>query len=232
MTKLIFIYILISVICGKTQFTEMTYIEFKNIFREYPIITSGHFSNVTKKTDALRWNLVQWQKKGLVIKLRKGLYILNEHDRKVHPSRIFFANAMCTPSYVSTEYALGYYDLIPEKVEDVTSVTTKNVKKFSNFFGTFNYQHIKTALFFGFKEIQDENKLPVFIAEPEKAVLDFIYLNLSEFKGKDKDVFTKSYRFQNLEILKKKKLSDYARKYNKTVLSVVGQLLEFIKDYA
>jgi len=206
----------------------MTYTEFKNTFRQQPLIS---LANVPA-TEALRRQLSRWQNKGLIIKLRKGLYVLNEHDRKIHPSRIFLANALCSPSYVSTEYALGYYDLIPEKIEDVTSVTTKNIKKFSNIFGTFIYQHLKTNLFFGFKEIQDENKLPVFIAEPEKAMLDFIYLNLSDFKDKDKNIFAESYRFQNLEILKKKKLSDYARKYNKTVLSVVGQLLEFIKDYA
>lgn len=211
----------------------MNYLDFKNTFREFPVISSGHFSNVTGGINALRWNLVQWQKKGLVIRLRNGLYILNEHDRKMHPSRIFLANAMYAPSYVSTEYALGYYDLIPEKVEDVTSVTTKNVKKFRNAFGTFVYQHVKTDLFFGFKEIQDENKLPVFIAEPEKAMLDFIYLNLSNFKNKNKDVFTESYRFQNLGLLKRKKLIEYARRYNnKAVLNIVEKLLEFIKESA
>jgi len=72
---------------------------------------------------------------------------------------------------VSTIYALGYYDLIPEKVIDVTSVTTKKTAKFTNPFGTFIYQHLKTSLFFGFKEIEDENGFPVLIAEPEKAVL-------------------------------------------------------------
>ncbi|MCX8014684.1 MAG: hypothetical protein N2748_01570 [candidate division WOR-3 bacterium] len=211
----------------------MKYYEFKNIFNKYPIINSNDFANITKNAKALRWNLVQWQKKGLVIKLKKGLYLLNEHDRKIHPSRIFIANALYSPCYVSTEYALGYYDLIPERVSDVTCVTTKKTAKFINVFGVFIYQHIKTELFFGFKEIQDENKLPVLIAEPEKAVLDFIYLNLSEFKNKDKDIFVKSYRFQNLNTLKKKKLLDYAQKYNnETVLKVTKSLLDFIVAYA
>ncbi len=211
----------------------MTYTEFKNTFRNFPIISVSQLVTVGQSIQVLRNQLNRWQTKGLIIKLKEGLYILNEHDRKVHPSRIFLANAMCTPSYVSTEYALGYYDLIPEKVEDVTSVTTKNVKKFSNFFGTFNYQHLKTTLFFGFKEIEDENKLPVFIAEPEKAVLDFIYLNRSEFKNKNKDVFAESYRFQNLNLLKKKKLIEYAQKYNnKRVFNITEKLIEFIKEYA
>jgi len=211
----------------------MTYTEFKNHFRNFPIISVSQIFSDNQGIQVLRNQLNRWQKRDLIIKLKQGLYILNENDRKIHPSRIFLANAMYAPSYVSTEYALGYYDLIPEKVEDVTSVTTKNVKKFRNAFGTFVYQHVKTDLFFGFKEIQDENKLPVFIAEPEKAMLDFIYLNLSNFKNKNKDVFTESYRFQNLGLLKRKKLIEYARRYNnKAVLNIVEKLLEFIKESA
>ncbi|MEW6409675.1 MAG: hypothetical protein AB1488_06125 [Nitrospirota bacterium] len=156
---------------------------------------------------------------------------MNESDRKIEPSRIFVANALYSPSYVSTTYAFGYYDLIPEKVEDVTSITTKKTAKFTNTFGAFIYQHLKTNLFFGFKEIKDENGFPVLIAEPEKAMLDFIYLNLQDFKGKEKDVFSLSYRFQNLNILKKKKLTDFAKKYeNKEIVDVVENLLSFIKE--
>ncbi len=208
----------------------MNYIEFKNTFIDFPVIATSHIFSLTDKVQALRNQLNRWQEKGLVIKLRKGLYILNEHDRKINPSRIFLANALFSPSYVSTEYALGYYDLIPEKVEDVTSVTTKNVKRFKNPFGTFIYQHLKTDLFFGFKEILDENHLPVHIAEPEKAMLDFIYLNLADFKNQDQDVFALSYRMQNLDILKKNKLLSFAKRYNKVVLAVANNLLNYRKE--
>jgi len=208
----------------------MKYLEFKNALREFPIISLTHISNISRGTRTLKTQLVGWQKKGLVIKLKRGLYVLNERDRKIEPSRIFLANALYSPSYVSTIYALGYYDLIPEKVVDVTSVTTKKTAKFTNPFGTFIYQHLKTNLFFGFKEMEDENGFPVLIAEPEKAVLDFIYLNLHDFKSKDEDVFSDSYRFQNLDILRKTKLIDFAKKYEKNeMLDVVRNLLGLIK---
>jgi len=208
----------------------MKYLKFKDAVREFPIISSTHIFNINRGKRTLKAQLVGWQKKGLIIKLKRGLYVLNERDRKIEPSRIFLANALYSPSYVSTVYALGYYDLIPEKVVDVTSVTTKKTAQFTNAFGTFIYQHIKTNLFFGFKEIADENGLPVFIAEPEKAVLDFIYLNLPDFKSKEKDVFTLSYRFQNLEILRRKYLIDFAKKYeNNEILGVVEKLLSFMK---
>jgi predicted transcriptional regulator of viral defense system len=209
----------------------MKYLEFKNAVKEFPIISLTHISNINKKPQTLKVQLSGWQKKGLVIKLKRGLYILNESDRKIEPSRIFLANALYSPSYVSTTYAFGYYDLIPEKVEDVTSITTKKTAKFTNTFGTFIYQHLKTNLFFGLKEIKDENGFPVLIAEPEKAMLDFIYLNLQDFKGEKKDVFSLSYRFQNLNILKKKKLTDFAKKYeNKEIFDVVENLLSLMKE--
>ncbi len=208
----------------------MKFITFKNTFSGFPLIASSQLYSVVKNRATFKVQLNQWLNKGLIIKLRKGLYLLNENDRKINPSRIFLANALYSPSYVSTEYALGFYDLIPEKVEDVTSVTTKNVKRFKNPFGTFVYQHLKTSLFFGFKEILDENHLPVHIAEPEKAMLDFIYLNLAGFKNQDQDVFAQSYRLQNLDILKKTKLLAFAKRYNQAVLTVAHNLLKYRKE--
>jgi predicted transcriptional regulator of viral defense system len=208
----------------------MNYITFKNTFIDQPVISTSLLFGITDKIQPLRNQMNRWQEKGLIIKLRKGLYLLNEHDRKINPSRIFLANAFYSPSYVSTEYALGFYDLIPEKVEDVTSVTTKNVKRFKNPFGTFIYQHLKTGLFFGFKEMLDENQMPVHIAEPEKAMLDFIYLNLAGFKNQDQDVFGQSFRLQNLDILKKARLLAYAKKYNNAVLTVANNLLNYRKE--
>lgn len=209
----------------------MKYLEFKNAVKDFPIISLTHIHHLDEKHQTLKVQLSGWQKRGLVIKLKRGLYILNENDRKIEPSRIFLANALYLPSYVSTTYALGFYDLIPEKVEDVTSITTKKTAKFTNTFGTFIYQHLSPNLFFGFKEIKDENGFPVLIAEPEKAVIDFIYLNLREFKGKGRDVFLLSYRFQNFNLLKKKKLLDFAKRFGKEeVLNVVKNLLIIMKE--
>lgn len=209
----------------------MKYMEFKNIFRRFPIISSSHIANLTSKPRSLKNNLSIWQKKGLLIKLRKGLYILNEQDRKITPSRLFMANALYPPSYISTEYALFYYGLIPEKVEDLTSVTTKKTTRFENLFGSFHYQHLKTELFFGMTRITDESGLLVFLAYPEKAILDFIYLNLQDVKDKGVDFFEGSYRFGNLNILKKKRLMEFTKRYkNKVFIDVVNNLLSFMRE--
>src|SRR4030066_75751 len=94
---------------------NMNYLEFKNKVRAFPVISSSQIFNLITKRQ-----LSRWQEKGFLVKLRRGLYLLNENDRKIHPSKVFLANSLYFPSYVSTEYALGYYDLIPEKVEDLS----------------------------------------------------------------------------------------------------------------
>ena len=90
------------------------------------------------------------------------------------------------------EYALNFYGLIPEKVADLTSVTTKKTTRFSAQEGTFIYQHIKPGAFRGFKTFKDEANLTFFMALPEKAVVDFIYLNLEKFKVADSKIFERS----------------------------------------
>jgi len=116
-------------------------------------------------------------------------------------------------------------------VEDVTSVTTKKTTSFKNIFGTFYYQHLKISSFLGFKQFKDESNLPVFIAGPEKALVDFFYLNLSNFSKDDKDIFKYSYRFQNLSDLNIEKLRYFAQTFlSKKLSRVVESFCSFTKS--
>lgn len=205
----------------------MKFKDFKTAIQNFPLFSTSQISSLTENEQVLRNQLTRWEKMGLVLKLKKGLYILNSSDRKINPSRMFIANQLCSPSYISTEYALEFYNLIPERVIDVTSVTTKKTVVFENIFGTFRFQHIKTNCFSGFKELKDETNLPFFIAEPEKAIVDFLYLNLASFKGIDPEIFALSYRFQNVSGLHAKRLKKFAEEFNSKKLSLVVQ--EFIK---
>ena len=134
----------------------MNYQEFKNKVRKFPVFSSSQLSAFGEDLQILRNQLSFWRSKGLVVKLRRGLYILNKDDRKIEPSRQFLASQMLSPSYISTHYALSYYGLIPERVTDVTSVTTKKTSIFDNDFGRFVYQHLKLSCFTGFVEKKDE----------------------------------------------------------------------------
>lgn len=210
----------------------MDFNQFRKKYSSYPFIkTQEILASVPKAHQPMRNQLTRWNRNGLLIQLRRGIYILNENDRKVFPSRFFFANQIMWPSYVSLESALGHYGLIPESVKDVTSVTSKKTVRFKNKTGEFIYQHIKPEVFRGYHFFKDESGLDVFIAEPEKAIVDFFYLNLGKFKRLSRDIFKDSYRFQNTEILSTRKILFYAQAFkNKRLEDISREFCKFIEE--
>lgn len=74
------------------------------------------------------------------------------------------------------ETALSYYNIIPEGVYTVTSITTLKTNSFNTSIGQFEYKHVKPKLYFGYKLLLFENK-KVRMATLEKTVLDYIYLH-------------------------------------------------------
>jgi len=211
----------------------MKYTDFKNAVRRFPVFSSSQLGGLGNGM-VLPVQLTHWQKQGLIIRLRKNLYILNENDRTVTPSRAFIGNQLYGPSYISLEYALSFYGLIPERVADVTSITTKKTQTFSNAFGTFRYQHMKQPCFSGFVVQRDENNFPYLIATREKAILDFLYLNLKSLDTDKKDFFKHSMRLQNLEGLHLRKLTQMAVTFkNKKLKKIIKNLCAFaVKESA
>jgi predicted transcriptional regulator of viral defense system len=120
-------------------------------------------------------NLLYWQKKGYIVKLRNGWYRFNEAINE-EAELYYIANKIYSPSYVSLESALYYHKLIPEGVFSVRSVTTLKTADFKTEYGLFTYTSIKGSGYFGFQLVPSQNR--VFkVAEPEKALLDYLYLN-------------------------------------------------------
>ena len=76
------------------------------------------------------------------------------------------------------------YGLIPEVVYASTSVTARTTRTFDNFFGRFVYRHIKKELFWGYLPVSTQAG-QYLAAEPEKAVLDYLYLNLAGIRGQE-----------------------------------------------
>ncbi|MEM1124853.1 MAG: hypothetical protein AAGJ18_30725, partial [Bacteroidota bacterium] len=125
------------------------------------------------------------------------------------------ANQIYAPSYVSTYSALRYWDVIPEVVMMVTSVTTKKTINFEHNF-RLTYQQIKPSFFFGYEYVTWSGK-PYKVANREKAMLDLAYLEpffidknwLYEMRF-DEDVLKEEYRWDligyYLDILKSKTL--------------------------
>jgi predicted transcriptional regulator of viral defense system len=113
------------------------------------------------------------------------------------------------PSYLSGLWALSFFGLIPEKVVVYSSVTSRSVPRtFSNTFGTFQYSTVKQDYFFGFDAGSIEGE-EVWLADPEKALLDVWYLNRGEWTLER----MRAMRFQQFEIVNEKKLIGYAERF-------------------
>ena len=117
-----------------------------------------------------------WAKAGKVTPVRRGLYALPKTLRPYEPHPFAVANRLVAGSYVSLEMALRYYSLIPEHVAVVTSVTTGRPGRWENEFGRFFFRHIHTRYFFGMEYREVLPGQHAYIAYPEKALLDLLYL--------------------------------------------------------
>lgn len=209
----------------------MKYQELKRKFNNVPVFSSSNLMSLSENHGTLKYQLNYWCKQGLVLKLRRGLYTLNPDDRKIGLSPLFIASQIRFPSYVSSQYALSIYSLIPEKTIGVTSVTTRKTVEYNNNFGTFIYQHIKPYCFNGFTEKKDENDLIYYLADPEKALLDFFYFNLSNIPSDDIQIFSESFRINRDVDIDINKLKNYLYIFgNKKLNQITDNFIKYWRE--
>jgi len=133
-------------------------------------------------------------KSGEVIKLRRGLFLDSSTDYSIKT----LANKIYGPSYISFEYALSYYNLIPERVETVTcaSFSKNKSRRFDTPVGSFLYKNIPRAAYpYGITRIEEGNN-PFLIATKEKALCD----TLSKISGVTSIKALAVRLFENLRI--------------------------------
>jgi predicted transcriptional regulator of viral defense system len=162
----------------------------------------------------IRRQLVEWVNTGKLWQLRRGLYALAPPYQKQVPHPFLIANRMVPGSYVSLQSALAYHDLIPEHAAAFTSVTTRRPGEWLNPAGRFRYRHLQPGLIFGYGLIDLGNNQSAFVAGPEKALLDLIYLT----PGGDNELHLHSLRLQNLDTLDPLKLTALAGRMGKPKL--------------
>jgi len=113
--------------------------------------------------------------RGDIVRVKKGLYILGEPLRRRPFCRELLANLIYGPSYISLEYALHYYGLIPERVETITSVTSGRSRTFATPVGAFSYRMIPLEAFrTGMDRVELTDGRSFLMATPEKALADRI----------------------------------------------------------
>jgi predicted transcriptional regulator of viral defense system len=151
----------------------MTFQEFRLTFKTYPVFSIVEIEKLFPSFD--KKNLVNWQKKNYIKKIRNLWYRFTETT--LNEDVLFFtSNQIYQPSYISLESALSYYGFIPEGVFKTTAISTLKTQEFTTPIGVFGYQNLKSNLFFGYR-IVNFGTFSYKIAEPEKAILDYLYLH-------------------------------------------------------
>jgi predicted transcriptional regulator of viral defense system len=116
----------------------------------------------------------RYVKKGLLVRLKRGLYARTEQLRNFGQRDLFrLANFLQVPSYISLTTALSYYGLTTQVQRGFfESISLKRTRKFEVAQFTFHYSKISADLYKGFERVEG-----FFIALPEKALLDSFYLS-------------------------------------------------------
>jgi predicted transcriptional regulator of viral defense system len=184
----------------------MNFQTFHNEMKEYPLITTRDITKLPEKVYYHR--LIEWQKKGYLVRLGKNIFSFA--DKKIDDHLLMLtANKMYSPSYISLEMALSFYNLIPETVYTYTSVSPKKTTVFSTPFGNFSYRKIKSQFMFGY-DLKRYDNFVIRIAEPEKAILDFLYLN-PRFDSTDEIHELRINQYEFRDLINMEKIEAYLR---------------------
>lgn len=162
----------------------------------------------------MRRQLDRWVKSGKVIQLRRKVYLLNKPYRDSLPHPFLTANLLRRSSYVSLHSALSYYGIIPEHVPVVTSVTGGRPEQVHTPLGKFEFRHMQGRNFFGFEEKEVAVNQMAWIATPEKALADLLYLTprsdradyLEELRLEIPDTFDKEALMETVGIMRSPKV--------------------------
>lgn len=152
-----------------------------------------------------KYFLEEYTKGGLFLRLKKGLYMLKTDPLPEEE----IANLLYRPSYISFEYAMATYNTLLEMAYTVTSATTKPTRTFVVGQKTFSYSTIKRETFAGYIPVKRAGRT-ILIAEPEKALVDYLYFVSLGKKPKNDRLNTAS--------LDKQKVLHYASLYQRTGL--------------
>lgn len=149
-------------------------------------------------------------KSGDLYRLKKNIYTLNNSPQNIQK----IANLIYWPSYLSFESALALYGILNQIPYTSIFATKLKTKKFALGEQMIEYHQILPKLFFGYTLQKD-----LFIALPEKALLDQLYL-VSLGKAKlDWDEL-------NLKELSKTKFLKFSKKFPLRTQKLAQKLLK------
>ncbi len=188
--------------------------EFKKKMKK-PFFTWAEACRVAWATspEVLRLNLFNWRKKGELLLLKRGRYLFPD----IPVSKTDISSFLYAPSYLSLEWALHHYGVLPDVVFSMTSVSTRGSRRFRTPLGEFIYHKIEKDFFWGFHPESH-------VAFLEKALVDYFYF----YSGRllPEPSFWKEMRWQNLDQIQFAKAKEFARRLGVKKLEVLVRSLE------
>jgi predicted transcriptional regulator of viral defense system len=179
------------------------------------IVRTDHLARKHKLSErVVRDALRRYETQGLVERVSTKIYI-NHFNQQFSPRDL--VNVLRPRSYISLESALVERGIITQSPSILTCVTPGYPQSFRSKSVSIVYRKVSPELYWGFEEKATRyNKY--LISEPEKALLDWIYLNRQEGLPTPLDEL-------QLQFLTPAKLRDYAQRFPRTVGETIKDLL-------
>jgi len=181
----------------------------KKINKDY--YTLSDFTKISKqRREVLKVILYRLVKSGKLIRVQRNFYILPEKVSEIEK----IANQIYYPSYLSFESALALWGILSQIPYNLTFATILKPKSLIFENRKIEYRKLKKELFFGYNF-----KNGLYLAEPEKALLDTFYLaSLGKLK----------INFSQLDYLKidKKKFLNWLKKYPSKTKNLIKKFLK------
>ena len=150
----------------------------ENLLLEWPLCVIKDVDIATVISDSpRRYSTVNRAlKKGILVRLRRGTYLIGKPYTKASPSNFQIAHSIYGPGYISFESALFFHQWIPEAVYTTTCATTKRANEFKTPLGVFQYVHVPERLCYVGVERVGVDEDAFFMASPWKALADHYYV--------------------------------------------------------
>lgn len=204
----------------------MKYIELQKYLKKLKVFSTEDLKILDNNYDKSK--VSKWAKQGYIKSIIRWFYMLFE--TQINQNFLYqVSNKIYNPSYISLESAFNYYWIIPEQTFSITAVSTKKTIDYNTDLWYFSYKKIKPTLYWWYKVIElQETKF--LIAELEKSILDYLYLNPNikteldfEWLRWNRDILNEKLDF--------KKLEKYVNLYwSPTITKKINKLLTYLKN--
>jgi predicted transcriptional regulator of viral defense system len=179
-----------------------------------PYFTIDDLASIETDRNYLKVLLSRYKIAGRLLRLKKGVYVLNDYLVKIpddlkNAYNEFVANLLCAPSYLSLDFVLHQYGILTEAPANFTSISKDKTIGFSNPRGNFYYHKVKADLFCGFATAKNGD-FEIRKATKAKAVFDYLYLRKNSLSAKSA-VDELRLNISLLNAADKKDIADFAK---------------------